>query len=75
MKLEKAAETMFVRKTRAYKIDEIDTWSRFHQTFCVQSRRRKAFGKKPFIPCKALFTRDILTHNIAIKRYFWAMDV
>jgi len=24
---------------------------------------------------KALFTRDILTHNIAIKRYFWAMDI
>jgi len=24
---------------------------------------------------KALFTRDILTHNIAIKRYFCAMDL
>jgi len=24
---------------------------------------------------KALFTRDILTDNIAIKRYFWGIDI
>ncbi len=27
MYVEKAAETTFVRKTRAYNVDEIDTWS------------------------------------------------
>jgi len=36
----------------------------------VSSRRHQSSQGKT----KALFTRDILTHNIAIKRYFWAID-
>jgi len=33
--MEKAAETTFVRKTLAYKVDEIDSWGQFHQHLCT----------------------------------------
>jgi len=41
MYIKKAAETTFVRKTRAFNVDEIDTWAQFNQrsTYSFYTRR------------------------------------
>jgi len=46
MNVEKSAETMFVQKTRTYKVDEIDNSGQFNQCFMQsfyphQSRKHK----------------------------------
>jgi len=48
MQLEKAAETTFIQKTCAYKVDEIDGRSQFHQRFFARIFSRNFWPQVTF---------------------------
>jgi len=58
----KDAETTFVRKTRTQNVDEIDTWSQFHQHFM----RAFFIGK----PIEQLFSNYVRLCNFLVQNYW-----